>query len=120
MLMLRGGESQDGYGAETDEPPRKEDGNADPDVRTVTGDWLDLSGQDHLSTTVKSIGVRELICMFLVSFKRSWIFQDGTESSLRMAHKKAGDAYKLKHDILGPERHNAQESLVLGSTNLLD
>ena len=74
MLMLRGGESQDGYGAETDEPPRKEDRNADPDVRTVTGDWLDLSGQDHLSTTVKSIGVRELICMFLVSFKRSWIF----------------------------------------------
>ena len=84
--MLRGGESQDGYGAETDESSRKEDRNANPDVRTVTGDWLDLSGQDHLSTTVKSIGVRELTCMFWCLSKDRGFFMDGAENSLRMAH----------------------------------
>ena len=97
MLMLRGGESQDGYGAETDEPPRKEDWNADPDVRTVTGDWLDLSGQDHLSTSVKSIGVRELTRMFWCLSKRPWIFHgwyrelaaDGTQESGRRLQVKA-------------------------------
>ena len=57
----------------------------------------------------------------VVSSKRSWNFPrwyrelaaDGTD-------KKAGDAYKLKHDILGPERYYAQESLLLGSTDFLD
>ena len=36
--MLHGGESQDGYGAESDETPGKEHRNADPDVRLNLSD----------------------------------------------------------------------------------
>ena len=80
--------------------------------------------QEHLSTTLKSIGFREVTCMpgaFQLDQHKVTsvvhvddIIMVGTESSLRMVQTKLEEIYELKNEILGPQLHHEQEVKYLG------